>query len=527
MKEAKKRNRNILLDILQWGAPHWVGNGSFWSQDNADFIAAFIKGAKTYHDLDINYCGCWNEHQYNPQWPPMLRKTLDRSGLAQVRIVAADKPHSWAVAGDMTNNKELCNAIQVIGVHYPHYHSSPAAQNLIKSAGKSLWSSEDGPWTGRWTLKGRAADGLPQIYSRNYVVGKMTKTVIWSPITCYPDNLIIPGSGMMRANTPWSGFYEVQPAIWITAHTTQFIQPGWKYLGGNACALLPGGGSRVAALSPDGKDLSIVVETMDATAKQSLTFDIKGVSCERLHFWRSNEKEQFVHADDVAVKDGTATFEAEPNCLYSLTTTTGQTKGSATIPPAKPFPLPYKEDFESYAVGATPKYIANMQAAFEVADKGDGTKCLKQIIPEGGIPWHGHEAGAPRAIVGSFNGRKAEGNMRNYQFSLDVCFDFKQYVSLGARVAMTYKSYVLRVEANGAWRLTNGRKDKTLASGKSSVTPGAWHRIGIACKDDRISALIDGKVAGSATDDTSGQGLVSFGCGYEPVKIDNLSIEQQ
>jgi hypothetical protein len=42
MKEAKKRNPDIYLDILQWGAPGWIGNGDFFSQDNADFIIRFI-----------------------------------------------------------------------------------------------------------------------------------------------------------------------------------------------------------------------------------------------------------------------------------------------------------------------------------------------------------------------------------------------------------------------------------------------------------------------------------------------------
>ena len=54
----------------------------------------------------------------------------------------------------------------------------------------------------------------------------------------------------MRANEPWSGFYEVQPALWATAHTTQFTRPGWVYLDGSACSQLPGGGSCVTLKSP-------------------------------------------------------------------------------------------------------------------------------------------------------------------------------------------------------------------------------------------------------------------------------------
>ncbi|MCM3748734.1 hypothetical protein M3223_15385 [Paenibacillus pasadenensis] len=45
MSEAKKRNPDIKLDILQWGAPGWVG--SMWSQKNADYLVSFIKGSKS------------------------------------------------------------------------------------------------------------------------------------------------------------------------------------------------------------------------------------------------------------------------------------------------------------------------------------------------------------------------------------------------------------------------------------------------------------------------------------------------
>ena len=44
MKEARKRNPDIILESLQWGAPGWIGNGEYFSQDNADFIARVHQG---------------------------------------------------------------------------------------------------------------------------------------------------------------------------------------------------------------------------------------------------------------------------------------------------------------------------------------------------------------------------------------------------------------------------------------------------------------------------------------------------
>ncbi len=167
MKEAKKRNPRIVFDILQWGAPAWIGNGKFYSQDNADFIAAFILGAKQHHDLDISYCGIWNEKPYDIGWIKLLRKTLDRSGLECVKVVAADEINQWTIAEHMAKDRGLRDAVQVVGAHYPHYHSTPAA----RSFGKPVWANEDGPWNGNWgatsgQVRQSAADLQPQLCGR-------------------------------------------------------------------------------------------------------------------------------------------------------------------------------------------------------------------------------------------------------------------------------------------------------------------------------------------------------------------------
>ena len=61
MEEAKKRNPNVVLDSLAWGAPGWIGQGHFYSQDMANYVAEFIEGARKAHGLDIQYTGIWNE----------------------------------------------------------------------------------------------------------------------------------------------------------------------------------------------------------------------------------------------------------------------------------------------------------------------------------------------------------------------------------------------------------------------------------------------------------------------------------
>ena len=68
MKEAKKRNPDIILDCLEWGCPGWIGDGVFFSQDNAEYISLFIKKAWEYHRLKIDYTGIWNEREYDKEW---------------------------------------------------------------------------------------------------------------------------------------------------------------------------------------------------------------------------------------------------------------------------------------------------------------------------------------------------------------------------------------------------------------------------------------------------------------------------
>ena len=63
----------------------------------------------------------------------------------------------------------------------------------------------------------------------------------------------------MTANEPWSGHYELASPLWVTAHTTQFTQPGWFYL--RTVGHFREGGSYVSFTDRKG-NLTIVIETM-------------------------------------------------------------------------------------------------------------------------------------------------------------------------------------------------------------------------------------------------------------------------
>ena len=136
----------------------------------------------------MNTVGIWNETRYDPAWVKLLRRTLDAAGLQRVKIVAADATgDKWGVVTDMAKDPALAAAVDVVGVHYPHAESPLEAKALPQP----LWSSEDGPWNGSWG----GAMHLAQTFNRNYIVGKMTSTLIWSPISAYYDKPADPGVG--------------------------------------------------------------------------------------------------------------------------------------------------------------------------------------------------------------------------------------------------------------------------------------------------------------------------------------------
>ena len=263
-------------------------------------------------------------------------------------------------------------------------------RELAAKMGKPIWNTEEHVY-----LKGfDCAISVVKAFNVNHIRSGATRIVNWYDIAgVYPIEPYAEDPAALLAWSPWSGNYQVREALWGYAHYGQFTKIGWHYLE-SGCGPLDGGGTVVTFKSPTGDGYSIILETKGAKESQQVRFQIGGgLPVKPLCVWRSDEKAQFVQQPAITPDGNAFTITLEPNAIYSLSTTTGQQKGSfANIPAAKPFPFPYYETFEEYTDpkiwGLLPRYTADISGAFEIADRPDGKgKCLHQVVPVRTISW--------------------------------------------------------------------------------------------------------------------------------------------
>lgn len=526
MKEAKKRNPDIILEGLQWGAPGWIGNGNFFSEDNARFISSWIKGMKTYHNLDIDFVGIRNERTPDMEYIPLLRKILDKNNLEYVKIDAGDlwePQRKWEIADSMIKNNELRESVDVINAHttaMTRFYTPESAHQL----NIPLWDGEAHAYGGDWYAAAEHAR-----FNRAYVYGKITKIISWSLITSYHDFLVVPHSGPMKANTPWSGHYEVQPPIWVIAHTNQFAKIGWRYIESASKAwnrtreLMLEGFSSVALKAENTSDYTVIIETMDAKEIKKVRLKVSDdLSKKNLKVWRSVfNKEEFNQIEDLEIINGEGEITLLPNAIYTLTTTTGQQKGGVDyeIPNDRFFPFPYTSTFNNDTLGSPAQFFSDQHGTFEVVENPlESGNCLKQMVPIQGIQWRTYDF--PESIIGDVN-------WSDYTVSVDVMISGKGTVNVGGRRNDFYGSgsqgYNIHFDQDGLWKLYDHQK--LLSSGSSKFSPNKWHKVKMSFEDDEIEVYLDEKKIVVVNSDSNPKGLVVLGSGWNEAYFDNLKIE--
>jgi Glycosyl hydrolase family 59/Ricin-type beta-trefoil lectin domain/Glycosyl hydrolase family 59 central domain len=533
MEQAKALNPTIKLYGLAWGAPGWVGS-TFWTTDTINYLVSWLNCA-TSHGLTINYLGGWNERGYNIAWYEQLRSTLNADGYSAVQIVGADS--DWSIATDIAGNSAFASAVSIIGVHYPCAGGDGGsadtcpANATAESTGKPLWASENGSQD----LNG-GAPALIRSITRGYTDAELTGYINWPLIaSIYPD-LPYDDDGLMLANQPWSGAYSVGESLWATAQVTQFTQPGWQFLNSGSGYLggAESNGSYVTLKSTDGTDYSTIIETTTAAAAQTVNLTVSGgLSTAAVHVWSSDlaaptAANTFVQQASITPVNGAYSLTVQPGYVYTLTTTTGQGKGSATSPAQSTLPLPYSDTFASDTVGQQPRYLSQMQGAFEVepCTAGRSGNCLQQQAATEPVEWD--DNANPYTIGGNLS-------WANYTVSADAMMEQAGAVQLLGRVGTMaafapadINDYYLQLSNTGAWSIgrnsTSGTLT-TLASG-TVAAPGldTWQALSLTFNGHTISAAINGTTVGTVTDSSYASGMIGLGTdGYQTDQFSDLS----
>jgi hypothetical protein len=323
----------------------------------------------------------------------------------------------------------------------------------------------------------------------------------------------------------------------VMAQTTQFTAPGWQYLdsssgyiGGNR-----GNGSYVSLRSTNRSDYSTVIETMDAGSAQTLNFNVTGgLSTGTVHVWSTdvtsgNRADYLVHSADITPTGGSFSLTVQPGHVYTVTTTTGQGKGTAAGPASAAMSLPYSDSFDGYTAGTEAKYLMDWQGSFEVAACGGGRggECVRQMSAQAPITWD--PLTDPHTLLGDLS-------WSNYTVSSDVLLEKSGYADLLGRAntqsysgAAGLNAYHLRVSDSGAWSILSSNTSgnvSTLAHGTvAALGTNRWHSLSLTFAGSTITASVDGATVGSATDYGYAGGQVGYATSQgETAQFDNLSI---
>ncbi len=532
MEQAKLRDPRIKLYGLAWGAPGWIGNGHFWSQDMIDYLVTWLGCAKQ-HGLAIDYLGGWNERGYNAAWYEELHTALAAHGYGQVQVVGADS-FGWGIATAMRGDPRLNAAVDVIGAHYPCGYltamSSCSSTSDALATGKPLWASENGSQDAD-----TGAAAMARAINRGYLDARLTAFVNWPAVAAIYQNLSFDTTGLITADQPWSGGYSVGRSTWVTAQTTQFTAPGWRYLD-TASGYLGGNrdnGSYVSLAAPGGTAWSTVFETVDAAAAQTVTLKVAGgLPQGDLHVWSTDltaAAPRMTADADLSASGGSYRLTLRPGRVYTVTTTTGQGAGTATGPQRGVLALPYADSFD-HPAGREATYLSSMNGAFETAPCGGGRtgECLRQTAPVTPIRWTSESWDAPYTLMGDLS-------WSNYTVSSDVLLEQPGSVEILGRVGTQGRNnsgldaYHLRFSSTGGWALLKSDgtwRFTTLASGTVAAPgTGSWHNLALSVQGSTISARIDGTAVGAVTDTSYAGGQIGLGtAGYYGAEYANLSV---
>ncbi|KVT80418.1 hypothetical protein WT25_16835 [Burkholderia territorii] len=564
-QEALKRNPKIKIWGLQWGAPGWIG-GLCSKADNA-YLVKWVQLMKSQAGVKVDYISAGQNEQNCAQGVNVahnqfndqdnisdLRKALNTAGLNDVKVIGYDGENDAYTGVPPTASvlsRQPAGDLYAFGIHYPGGWQAPLAWGATDSTGSAIkklgikyWASEDTDFQSLVPAPGK----LTRQYNFRYIAFGTTSIMNWTLVGAAYQNMEYmehsenpsPPQMTLYAEEPWSGHYRIYDApFWSMAHTTQFTEVGWQYVG-SATKRLAKGGSIVSYRSGTGsaQDWTSVIETTDATAAQKIHLHLgDGFKNDNFAVFSSSDdtKKYFENVGTFSGNQGDITVTVQPHSIVTISSLSGRAKGTdvSTTPPSAAFPANYVDNFDSYTVDETNiGYFAPLQGAYAIQPcaAGRSGNCMTQVAASNPIRWVNAANVDPYVLVGDWQTQDAA-------YSVDVRLPDTQtdtYGSLGGHAHVSrknnaytrYVGYELKIAGSGTWGLVYTDTSRhSVASGKLGSAATNWHSLKLAFSNGVVSAWVDGVVVATTpivSTLTSGMGALLSS--YSPVQFDNFSI---
>lgn len=453
IQEAKKRRPDIVLYTLSWGAPFWVGNGSYYSQDGIDYHLGYLQAARSELGVTFDYAGIWNESPWERAYIKNLRSALDAAGFNRTQIVmpdgadsgCSDCPPSWGAgaASALNMDPELAKAVAVLGLHTsdPEGVEFSTASSLPR--GIRFWNSEnnvvDGPQPQFDPIPGQpygSGLGWPRVMITNYVRGGATATILCPIMHSWSWNLGRENHGFAQVTQPWSGAAELGSAFWSQAHFTQLTEVGWQFVDGGGSGELcdsdsgprirlaeqrkEGGSTGLvqcdlvwATLAPPDQSEVTIVAVNSGPDPIQLNLRFTGLllaaarEARALAVWQTNETEYFAAQPSLAAPTAAGdsiNITIPARAVLSVSTVKTASRVAFDSPKRAAVPLPLTRTFDDQAEGEPGASLSDIFGAFTVADDATASGS-NRVLWQGAVAdpqgncWHGSGNGAPATTV--------------------------------------------------------------------------------------------------------------------------------
>ena len=528
-RQAKARNPAMQFAALRWATPAWVKT----DEAKSKYLTTFLD-LMSANGTPVDFIGPGiNEDDYTAPLGTFIKNTfkpaLDAGGYTSKIVIADDLKKQWSAAPAVNEDAALKAAVFALASHYTDTSTAAA-----KSSGLPLFNAESDTGMMEWTRGLWVARRIATALS----VGKQSMWLFQPALDCVYENIRYQRKGILTANTPWSGNYEVHPDVWLTAQFTQFADVGWQILDTGSGAV-DGDNAYVTFKDPRSGAYSIVIVN-GGSHDVAYTFNLANVADAALHVWTTDDQAQFAQKPSITPRQRTFNITVPARSVYSLTTTDGQQKGqpARAIPAPKNLPLPYSDDFSTgYAAGDQPRYFYDQNGAFEIVNDSAGVRVLKQVITTLPSGWLEGNHQPPFTVMGGVE-------FANYTIGADVKIpDASASSGVAARICQINpmgtartqpEGYSLWLDGSGRWALkkSTGATVTVLSSGTlAGYDNSRWHQLKIAVNGKAIEGLIDGAKLATVTDDTFASGNIALATdttnknAWPNVLFKNLRIE--